>query len=128
MRFLFYLRKQPPPSLEGYGFSDACSDFIGRCLAKDPSQRPSARELLEHDFIRHAGPASSLQGIVDCRRAWREEEQRRKEEQEAEQWEREKKMDEVISKGDRVWEIWEKVTGKSIEEAKRQRAQNERAQ
>ena len=33
-------------------FSQAFRDFILLCLSKEPEQRPSAEELLRHEFIR----------------------------------------------------------------------------
>lgn len=33
-------------------FSPEARDFVSRCLKRDPDERPSAAELLEHDFLK----------------------------------------------------------------------------
>ena len=43
---------KPPPTLEReFEFSIEFRDFIARCLTKNPSQRPSASDLLQDPFI-----------------------------------------------------------------------------
>ena len=37
---------------EGACFSEAFADFVFKCMNKDPHRRPTARELLQHPFIR----------------------------------------------------------------------------
>lgn len=52
MRALFQIPRNPPPTLaHPEMFSSQLSDFIADCLVKDMSQRPFARELLEHPLL-----------------------------------------------------------------------------
>ena len=64
MRVLFLIPKAKPPVLEG-NFSPAFKEFISLCLTKDPSQRPSARELLQHRFIKTARKTSVLTELIE---------------------------------------------------------------
>ncbi|KAF2584234.1 hypothetical protein F2Q70_00034318 [Brassica cretica] len=43
---------QPPPTLPSESFSPELSSFISTCLQKDPNSRSSARELMEHPFVK----------------------------------------------------------------------------
>ncbi|QRV87773.1 Serine/threonine-protein kinase [Ceratobasidium sp. AG-Ba] len=53
MRVLFLIPKAKPPVLEG-NFSSAFKEFVSLCLTKDPKLRPTAKELLQHRFIKGA--------------------------------------------------------------------------
>ncbi|RXG59092.1 Myosin-IIIa [Armadillidium vulgare] len=54
MRALFQIPRNPPPTLERpCEWSDILNDFISECLVKDFEQRPSARELLQHPFLKN---------------------------------------------------------------------------
>jgi len=64
MRALFLIPKAKPPTLEG-PFSSAFKDFVAQCLTKDPSQRPTAKELLRHRFIRSARKTSLLTEVIE---------------------------------------------------------------
>ncbi|EJD48435.1 Pkinase-domain-containing protein [Auricularia subglabra TFB-10046 SS5] len=64
MRVLFLIPKAKPPVLEG-PFSLAFKEFVGLCLTKDPLQRPSARELLQHRFIKTARKTASLTELIE---------------------------------------------------------------
>jgi serine/threonine-protein kinase 24/25/MST4 len=51
------LKNKPPPIKEKW--SAQFQDFVSKSLTKDPKQRPSADELLEHEFL--AGAADHKQ-------------------------------------------------------------------
>ncbi|KZP00177.1 Pkinase-domain-containing protein [Calocera viscosa TUFC12733] len=70
MRVLFLIPKAAPPVLEG-AFSPAFKDFVARCLTKDPALRPSARELLQHAFIKGARRASYLTELIERLEEWK---------------------------------------------------------
>jgi len=48
------LGNKPSPSLDRKSFSANFCDFIDHCLKKDPRDRWTAEELLQHDFIKNA--------------------------------------------------------------------------
>lgn len=52
MRAAYLLANRPSPTVQDPSkWSPAFLDFISQCLQKDPTKRPSARELLRHDFF-----------------------------------------------------------------------------
>jgi len=62
MTALFKIVQAPAPTLSfPQRWSKEFNDFISKCLNKDPDKRLSAKELLEHPFIRNAKGT----GIVD---------------------------------------------------------------
>lgn len=64
MRVLFIIPKQKAPRLEG-NFSKTFKDFVEKCLQKDPTQRPSAKELLKHKFIKGAKKTSAILEVLE---------------------------------------------------------------
>ncbi|GAA5857929.1 hypothetical protein JCM8547_006626 [Rhodosporidiobolus lusitaniae] len=70
MRVLFLIPKARPPSLEG-AFSNAFKDFVALCLIKDPKERPSAKELLQHRFVKFAKRTSQLSELTERYQEWR---------------------------------------------------------
>ncbi|KAG8925935.1 hypothetical protein FRC02_009312 [Tulasnella sp. 418] len=64
MRVLFLIPKAKPPVLDGQ-FSVAFKDFVSLCLTKDPNNRPSAKELLQHRFIRGSRKVNHLTELIE---------------------------------------------------------------
>ena len=69
MKVLFLIPKNPPPVLQG-DFSKAFKDFVELCLQRDPKERPSARELLKHPFIRRAKKTTYLTELIERHERW----------------------------------------------------------
>ncbi|RXM30430.1 Serine/threonine-protein kinase 24 [Acipenser ruthenus] len=73
MKVLFLIPKNNPPTLEG-NYSKLLKEFIEACLNKEPSFRPTAKELLKHKFIvRHAKKTSYLTELIDRYKRWKAE-------------------------------------------------------
>lgn len=54
MRVLIKIQKADPPTLDQPSkWSKQMVHFIAKCLVKDPKQRPTTAELLEHPFIKN---------------------------------------------------------------------------
>eukprot|EP01113_Clastostelium_recurvatum_P048541 TRINITY_DN886_c0_g1_i1.p1 TRINITY_DN886_c0_g1~~TRINITY_DN886_c0_g1_i1.p1 ORF type:complete len:496 (-),score=139.98 TRINITY_DN886_c0_g1_i1:78-1565(-) len=70
MRVLFLIPKNPPPTLEGSNFSKAFKEFVALCLMKDPNERPTAKELLKHRFIKAAKKTNFLTELLERRQRW----------------------------------------------------------
>lgn len=58
MKVLLMTLQNPPPTLDQpdnkKAFSKAMKDLVAKCLIKDPLQRPTAAQLLEHKFFKSA--------------------------------------------------------------------------
>ncbi|KND04393.1 STE/STE20/YSK protein kinase [Spizellomyces punctatus DAOM BR117] len=69
MRVLFLIPKNDPPQLEG-NYSKAFKEFVALCLHKEIDQRPPAKELLKHRFIKAAKKTSFLTELIERHEQW----------------------------------------------------------
>ncbi|KAI9098896.1 kinase-like domain-containing protein [Phlyctochytrium arcticum] len=73
MRVLFMIPQRPSPALSSKKYSPEFCDFMNQCLAKRPSQRPSAAQLLDHPFLRLAVPLPAFRTFIQTHTAQRAE-------------------------------------------------------
>ncbi|KAG8080445.1 hypothetical protein GUJ93_ZPchr0007g4057 [Zizania palustris] len=59
MRVLFMIPRENPPQLDEH-FSKPMKEFVSLCLRKNPTERPTAKELLKHRFIKNARKTPKL--------------------------------------------------------------------
>ncbi|KAL8646129.1 MAG: hypothetical protein Q9210_006307 [Variospora velana] len=69
MKVLFLIPKNPPPILEG-NFSKEFKSFVELCLRRDPRERPSAKDLLRHPFVRRAKKTTYLTELIERYERW----------------------------------------------------------
>ena len=69
MKVLFLIPKNPPPTLQG-NFSKAFKDFVELCLRRLPQERPTAKDLLKHPFIRRAKKTTYLTELIERHERW----------------------------------------------------------
>jgi serine/threonine-protein kinase 24/25/MST4 len=69
MKVLFLIPKNPAPVLEG-NFSREFKDFVHRCLRKEPRERPSARDLLKHPWVKKAKRTAYLTELIERHERW----------------------------------------------------------
>ncbi|XP_048515269.1 dual specificity mitogen-activated protein kinase kinase dSOR1 isoform X2 [Athalia rosae] len=51
---LDYIVNEPPPKLPAGIFSNSFTDFVDRCLKKNPAERADLKTLMNHEWIREA--------------------------------------------------------------------------
>ncbi|KAM3955298.1 LOW QUALITY PROTEIN: sterile20-like kinase [Aphomia sociella] len=65
MRVLLKIQKSDPPTLEQPSkWSKSFNDFIAKALVKDPEKRPTASELLKHEFVSGNLDAKPLRDLL----------------------------------------------------------------
>lgn len=73
MRAIFMIPTKPPPTLRDLTkWSPDFVDFVNSCLVKNPEERPSASQMLNHNFIKNAKPATILLQLIAEAREIRE--------------------------------------------------------
>lgn len=66
MRAIFMIPTKPPPSFRNPDkWSPEFIDFVSKCLVKNPEQRVSAAELMQHEFIQNAKPREALHKMIN---------------------------------------------------------------
>ncbi|KAK8114598.1 hypothetical protein PG999_006667 [Apiospora kogelbergensis] len=65
----FWMAPEVIKQLEG-NFTKAFKDFVELCLQRDPKERPSARDLLKHAFIRRAKKTTYLTELIERHNRW----------------------------------------------------------
>ena len=69
MKVLFLIPKNAPPTLQG-DFSRAFKEFVDLCVRRDPRERPTAKELLRHPFIRKGKKTTYLTELIERYERW----------------------------------------------------------
>ncbi|KAI9276297.1 kinase-like domain-containing protein [Sporodiniella umbellata] len=69
MKVLFHIPKNDPPQL-GPPHSKAFRDFVSLCLQSSPANRPTAKELLKHKFIKSSKKVAYLTELIEGHERW----------------------------------------------------------
>ncbi|KAF7634893.1 hypothetical protein Mgra_00005634 [Meloidogyne graminicola] len=65
MRAIFMIPTKPPPTLKvPQDWTPLFLDLIAKCLVKNPEERTTAKDLLEHEFIKSAKGAKVLREMI----------------------------------------------------------------
>lgn len=65
MRAIFMIPTNPPPTFRNPdSWSPEFQKFVGQCLVKNPENRATATQLLQHPFIKCAKPSSALRALI----------------------------------------------------------------
>uniref|UniRef100_A0A672ZL93 non-specific serine/threonine protein kinase n=1 Tax=Sphaeramia orbicularis TaxID=375764 RepID=A0A672ZL93_9TELE len=65
MRAIFMIPTNDPPKFRNPDlWSSEFQQFVGQCLVKNPEQRATATQLLQHPFIKFAKPSSTLRALI----------------------------------------------------------------
>lgn len=101
MRAIFMIPTKPPPTFkEADRWSSEFQDFVSRCLVKNPEERATASQLLQHPFIQSAKSVSVLNSMIQEALNIMEEESTREDNEEEE--EEEEEGEEAVDSGTMV--------------------------
>uniref|UniRef100_A0A3B3ZY83 non-specific serine/threonine protein kinase n=1 Tax=Periophthalmus magnuspinnatus TaxID=409849 RepID=A0A3B3ZY83_9GOBI len=65
MRAIFMIPTSPSPTFRNPDlWSESFQDFLKQCLVKNPQNRATATQLLQHPFIKSAKPSSILRALI----------------------------------------------------------------
>lgn len=65
MRAIFMIPTNPPPTFRNPDlWAPSFRDFVSQCLVKNPENRATATQLLQHPFIKSAKPSSILRAMI----------------------------------------------------------------
>uniref|UniRef100_A0A672SET5 non-specific serine/threonine protein kinase n=1 Tax=Sinocyclocheilus grahami TaxID=75366 RepID=A0A672SET5_SINGR len=94
---IFMIPTNPPPTFRKPElWSDELTDFVKKCLVKNPEQRATATQLLQHPFIISAKPVTILRDLITEAmemKAKRQQEQQRELEEDDENSDEEVEVD-----------------------------------
>uniref|UniRef100_A0A8C5AMJ3 non-specific serine/threonine protein kinase n=1 Tax=Gadus morhua TaxID=8049 RepID=A0A8C5AMJ3_GADMO len=97
MRAIFMIPTNPPPTFRKPElWTDDFTDFVKKCLVKNPEQRATATQLLQHAFISQAKPVGILRDLITEAmemKAKRQQEQQRELEEEEDNSDEETEVD-----------------------------------
>jgi serine/threonine protein kinase len=62
-----FIRDMPPPKIKDvvHKMSPRLQGFLDRLLVRDPLQRATAVELLDHPFIKQSSPDTTLSALIN---------------------------------------------------------------
>ncbi|KAG0737447.1 hypothetical protein G6F23_010338 [Rhizopus arrhizus] len=69
MKVLFHIPKNDPPQLNP-PHSKAFREFVSLCLQSSPANRPTAKELLKHKFIKSSKKVAYLTELIEGHERW----------------------------------------------------------
>uniref|UniRef100_H3CI16 non-specific serine/threonine protein kinase n=1 Tax=Tetraodon nigroviridis TaxID=99883 RepID=H3CI16_TETNG len=64
MRAIFMIPTNPPPTFRKPELWSESFDFVSQCLVKNPEERATATQLLQHPFIKTSKPRSVLRTLI----------------------------------------------------------------
>lgn len=65
MRAIFMIPTNPPPTFRNCdNWTEPFRDFVSQCLIKNPENRATATQLLQHPFIKNAKPNNVLRALI----------------------------------------------------------------